>query len=145
MPTITFYTKPNCPLCDHARHYLQQVLAAQPDPAAWPVDEISILDDPDLFALYRYVIPVVVVGDGPPLVAPASLDVERLRQAVGATAAQPAAPSLADVAPPMAGPAPAIAVQAAPPAPPPATPAPAYPYYYGNGARPRGILGAIER
>ena len=27
MPTITLYTKPNCPLCDHARYALQTLLA----------------------------------------------------------------------------------------------------------------------
>src|SRR6478752_6332378 len=28
MPTVTLYSKPNCPLCDQARYHLAQLLAA---------------------------------------------------------------------------------------------------------------------
>jgi glutaredoxin len=101
MPTITLYTKPNCPLCDHTRHYLQQVIAERPDASAWVVDEISILDDQDLYTAYRYVIPVVVVDNGTPIPAPASMDVAYLRAAL--RSAQVAA-SVPTTAMPLPGP-----------------------------------------
>jgi uncharacterized membrane protein/glutaredoxin len=148
MPTITLYSKPNCPLCDHARRYLQQVLAERPDGPAWVVDEISILDDQDLYTAYRYVIPVVVVGGGTPIPAPASLDVAHLRAALdkapaaaGATAI-PAQPADAPVATdPDLVPVPAAEATAA------AVPAQAYPYpyYYGQPRPQTGVFGALER
>jgi uncharacterized membrane protein len=155
MPTITLYSKPNCPLCDHARHYLEQVLAEQPDPAAWEVDEISILDDQDLYALYRYVIPVVVVGEGKPILAPESMDPARLRQALGTAPLRPAttAPSAvgsarAALPTPDAAterdPDQVIPASASPAPPPPPAPVAPYPYYYG-GAPPKGVLGALDR
>ncbi len=81
MPTITLYSKPNCPLCDHTRHYLRQ-LQAEAVGAGWTVDEVSILDDPALYRAYRYAIPVVAVEGGVTLVAPLSLQPPLLRRAV---------------------------------------------------------------
>ena len=81
MPTITLYSKPNCPLCDHTRHYLRQ-LQAEAVGAGWTVDEVSILDDPALYRAYRYAIPVVAVEGGVTLVAPLSLQPPLLRRAL---------------------------------------------------------------
>ncbi len=148
MPTITLYTKPNCPLCDHARYALQTLLAAAP--GAWGVDEVNILDDQDLYAAYRYLIPVVAVEGGPALHAPESLDVARLRVALaqGVAAAQPAPLAVAAGAgsgqATAAAPAPAPAAPAAVP-PGPGVPA-GYPYPYAAPSAPaRGILGWFDR
>jgi uncharacterized membrane protein len=81
MPTITLYSKPNCPLCDHTRHYLHE-LQAEAVGAGWTVDEVNILDDPALYRQYRYAIPVVAVEGGVTLVAPLSLQPPLLRRAV---------------------------------------------------------------
>lgn|GEM_PF-295212 len=131
MPTITFYSKPNCPLCDQARYALRQLLATAPDPAAWAVDEVNILDDAALFAAYRDLIPVVVVAGGRPVPAPESLDPARLRVALQTPG-------------PLAGP-PAPPIPAAPPATDPPGGAPgAYRYPYGTRPAPGGILGALD-
>jgi uncharacterized membrane protein len=81
MPTITLYSKPNCPLCDQARHHLQQVLA-EPGQAAWALDEVNILEDPDLYRGHRYRIPVIAVAGGAVLVAPLSLNAAIIRRAL---------------------------------------------------------------
>jgi uncharacterized membrane protein len=81
MPTITLYSKPNCPLCDQTRYHLQRLLAG-PEGAGWTLDEQSILDDPTLYREYRYAIPVVAVEGGVTLVAPLSLQAELLRRAL---------------------------------------------------------------
>src|SRR5690242_17456390 len=81
MPTITLYSKPNCPLCDYARYHLQQLLA-EPVGAGWTVNEVNILDDPALYREYRYAIPVVAVEGGVTLVAPLSLQPPLLRRAL---------------------------------------------------------------
>src|SRR5262249_18721345 len=81
MPTITLYSKPNCPLCDQARYHLQQVLA-EPGQAAWALDEVNILDDPDLFREHRYRVPVIAVEGGAVLVAPLSTTVAIIRRAL---------------------------------------------------------------
>jgi uncharacterized membrane protein len=159
MPIITLYSKPNCPLCDHTRQYLRQVIAERPDASAWVVDEISILDDQDLYAAYRYVIPVVVVDGGTPIPAPASMDVAYLRAVLdgvqvtaGAPAPVPALPPDVPSAATLAA-APALAAAAeAPPVPAdgatgagaPAQAAP-YPYYYGPSQPQTGVFGALER
>ncbi|HEX6605340.1 MAG TPA: DUF2085 domain-containing protein [Chloroflexia bacterium] len=156
MPTITLYSKPNCPLCDHARHYLRQVIAERPDAPAWTVDEVSILDDQDLYAAYRYVIPVVVVDGGTPIPAPASLDVAHLRAALDQ------GPARATPAPAMPADAPGATAPATGPGLDPAAgaasvpgdgstgatvPAQAYPYpyYYGPPRPQTGVFGAFER
>ncbi|MGI8587642.1 MAG: DUF2085 domain-containing protein [Chloroflexia bacterium] len=83
MPAVTLYSKPNCPLCDEARYHLGRILAAVPDAPSWELREVSILDDEELFAAYHELIPVVSVGGGPPLTAPASLDPARLWSVIG--------------------------------------------------------------
>jgi glutaredoxin len=56
---VVFYTKTGCPLCDEARLVL--VSLAREEGVAF--DEEDILEDPDLFARYRYRVPVLVVDD----------------------------------------------------------------------------------
>src|SRR4051794_40859552 len=51
MPTVTLYSKPNCPLFDQARHHLAGLLAV-PERARWTLDEVNILDDPALYREY---------------------------------------------------------------------------------------------
>src|SRR5690349_12044010 len=160
MPTITLYSKPNCPLCDHTRHYLQQVIAERPDASAWVVDEVSILDDQDLYAAYRYVIPVVVVDGGTPIPAPASMDVAYLRAALDGAPMAAGVAATSTSAMPLHGPGGATVVVEAGQAPDIATPlasadgsteagAPAqaypYPYYYGPPHPQTGVFGALER
>ncbi len=58
-PSIKFYTKPKCSLCDEVRLFLAQLKEAYP----LSVEEINILDDPDLYERYKYEIPVLVFHD----------------------------------------------------------------------------------
>ncbi|MDQ2809207.1 MAG: glutaredoxin family protein [Chloroflexota bacterium] len=80
MQIVTLYRKPGCPLCDQAAYYLQHLLAARPDRAAWQLESVNILADPTLFRRYRYGIPAVVVNGGAVLRCPYSLDVAALCQ-----------------------------------------------------------------
>jgi uncharacterized membrane protein len=133
MHRITLYNKPNCPLCDKTRFHLQRLIAAEPDSAVWAIEEVSILDDQNLFAAYRYVIPVVAVDGGAPLGAPESMDPARLWQAMHA-------------APPSGHPQ-SAALEAPAPAPAPtgvAGPAVAR-GAYDYGPPPGGVLGALDR
>lgn len=58
MKTVTFYTKPNCPLCDKA---LEQVeLARRVVP--FELREVNILSDRVLYERYKHAIPVGCVG-----------------------------------------------------------------------------------
>ncbi len=53
---IKFYTKPKCPLCDKARRLLNGLRKEY----SLDVDEVNILNDPDLYELYKYEIPVLL-------------------------------------------------------------------------------------
>jgi thiol-disulfide isomerase/thioredoxin len=57
---IKFYTKPKCSLCDKARTLLSQLGKGYP----LRIDEINILNDPDLYDRYKYEIPVLSFPDG---------------------------------------------------------------------------------
>jgi len=57
--SIKFYTKPKCSLCDEGRTLLTQLKKAYP----LTVEEINILDDPDLYERYKYEIPVLLFPD----------------------------------------------------------------------------------
>ncbi len=57
--SIKFYTKPKCSLCDTVRVFLAQLKKTYP----LGVEEINILDDPDLYERYKYEIPVLVFHD----------------------------------------------------------------------------------
>lgn len=56
-PQVTFYTKAGCHLCDEAREMLEEI-ASQVD---FDLTEIDIRGNPELFELYRYRIPVIIV------------------------------------------------------------------------------------
>lgn len=58
MLTITLYTKEGCGLCDEVKHELAGLAAAYPH----SLQETDITQDPDLFARYRFMIPVVTIG-----------------------------------------------------------------------------------
>ncbi len=76
--TLFFYTKPDCPLCDHA---LEEIELAQKQ-AAFQLVEINILSDLELYERYKHAIPVGVL-DGTEIFryrTRASELVERLRQ-----------------------------------------------------------------
>jgi glutaredoxin len=54
---VTFYTKPNCPLCDKA---LEQIELARAR-TNFELREINILSDPAVYEQYKHVIPVVCI------------------------------------------------------------------------------------
>jgi hypothetical protein len=56
---IKFYTKPKCSLCDVVGAFLTQLKKTYP----LSVEEINILDDPDLYERYKYEIPVLLFPD----------------------------------------------------------------------------------
>lgn len=66
MPPIvlTLLSKPGCHLCDDARAVVAEVVAAVGDKVRAPitVDELSILDDPDLLEEYSEEIPVLLIN-----------------------------------------------------------------------------------
>jgi glutaredoxin len=57
MPTLTLYTKPDCPLCDDARDALERVRARAP----FELEVVDISADASLKARYGERIPVVLV------------------------------------------------------------------------------------
>lgn len=57
-PVVTIYTKKGCHLCDVAK---ENILAAA-DPKEFALEEIDIETDEQLFARYRYDIPVVLIN-----------------------------------------------------------------------------------
>ncbi|WP_426751606.1 glutaredoxin family protein [Myxococcus sp. Y35] len=81
---VDIYSKPNCSLCDKAAAVVASVQARIP----FELRIISILEDPEAFARWRYDIPVVVI-DGVPAfihrVDPAELEA-RLHEVKGGTA-----------------------------------------------------------
>ena len=54
--TLTLYSKPGCHLCEDVRALLDEL---QPE-AGFQIDEIDITSDRELFARYRYEIPVLM-------------------------------------------------------------------------------------
>ena len=59
LPRVTFYTKAGCHLCDDAREMLDEI-ATQKD---YELTEIDIRTSPELFEMYRYRIPVILVDE----------------------------------------------------------------------------------
>jgi glutaredoxin len=57
-PRVTFYTKAGCHLCDEARDHLEEIASL----TAYDLTEIDIRSDPQLFDLYRYRIPVILIN-----------------------------------------------------------------------------------
>ncbi len=79
MTTLTLISKPDCHLCDVAREIVDVVVADLPETAV-EVEELSILDDPALYAQWWEKIPVVLIDDR--LHAHWRLDATRLRTAL---------------------------------------------------------------
>jgi glutaredoxin len=77
--TLTIISKPDCHLCDVAREIVETVVADLPEDAV-DVQELSILDDPALYAQWWEKIPVVLIDDR--LHAHWRLSPERLRAAL---------------------------------------------------------------
>ena len=57
LPKVTLYSKPDCPLCDHAREALDRVRDRTP----FELEEVDISTDPQLEAAYRERIPVTAL------------------------------------------------------------------------------------
>ncbi len=66
MTTITFYHKEGCHLCEKTRRQLQRLEQEM----ALIVEEVDITQDPDLYARYRYLIPVIDTRQGRVFTAP---------------------------------------------------------------------------
>ena len=64
MPQIqlTFVSKPDCLLCDTARDVVDGVVAELGSEASVAIEELSILDHPDLYEKYVEEIPVVLIN-----------------------------------------------------------------------------------
>lgn len=60
MTTLTLIGKPDCHLCDVAREVVETVVAELPEDAV-EVEELSIADDPALYAQWWEKIPVVLI------------------------------------------------------------------------------------
>jgi glutaredoxin len=58
--TVTLVGKPDCHLCDVAREVVETVVAELPEDAV-DVEELSIADDPSLYAMWWEKIPVVLI------------------------------------------------------------------------------------
>ena len=63
---LTLYSKPGCQLCEEVK---ADLLALQPE-VGFLFFEQNIEDDQTLFELFRYLIPVVDIEDGPLFYAP---------------------------------------------------------------------------
>ncbi|MBD8022470.1 glutaredoxin family protein [Microbacterium gallinarum] len=80
MTTLTLISKPDCHLCDVAREVVETVLADLPEDSV-EVEELSIADDPALYAQWWEKIPVVLI-DGE-LHGHWRVSPDRLRAALG--------------------------------------------------------------
>lgn len=58
---LTLLSKPGCHLCDTARDVVAAVLAELPSAASVSLEELSILDDPELNDRYWDEIPVLLI------------------------------------------------------------------------------------
>lgn len=59
---LTLIGKPGCHLCDEARAVVARVVGELGDATSITVEELSILDDPELSERYSDEIPVVLVN-----------------------------------------------------------------------------------
>lgn len=59
MLRIILYTKPGCGLCEVVKTHLRDWQTKHPH----ALTEVDITSDPQLFAQYRYTIPVVQIGN----------------------------------------------------------------------------------
>ncbi len=90
--TLTIISKPACHLCDVAREIVDTVVAELPEDAV-EIEELSIHDDPDLYAQWWEKIPVILIDDR--LHAHWRLSADRLRAALAAETT--AAPAVTDL------------------------------------------------
>jgi len=58
---LTFVSKPDCHLCETAREVVDGVVAELGSATSVEVEELSILDHPDLYEKYVEEIPVVLI------------------------------------------------------------------------------------
>jgi hypothetical protein len=82
MIVVTLYTKPGCHLCEPVR---DELLSLQ-EQIGFELVACNIQDDVEAWERYRYLIPVVEVGDS--LLFHAPIDLAALRQAVRSHTAQ---------------------------------------------------------
>ena len=73
---LTFYSKPNCPLCDEARDMLEDLNRE----FALVVTEVNIFGNPAIYEKYKYLIPVLELENGQ--VIKARFSEAELRQAL---------------------------------------------------------------
>lgn len=59
MLEVILYTKDECPLCDHVKADLAMLAATFPH----SLREVDITEERDLYLKFRYLIPVVMVGE----------------------------------------------------------------------------------
>ena len=59
---LTFVSKPDCHLCETAREVVDGVVAELGSATSVEVEELSILDHPDLYEKYVEEIPVVLIN-----------------------------------------------------------------------------------
>ena len=59
MLTVTLFTKSGCGLCDEVKDKLETFQTSYPH----QLQEVDITQDKALFAQYRYIIPVVQIGE----------------------------------------------------------------------------------
>lgn len=59
MLTVTLYTKDGCHLCEDVKGYL----ALHEERYPHTLDEVDITQDNELFARYRFSIPVIKIGE----------------------------------------------------------------------------------
>ncbi len=79
MRRVILYTKPGCHLCDDALDLLLDVDDELGNKLF--IEQVNILQDPELYARYRTSIPVIIIApDGPTLYAP--IDALDLRRAL---------------------------------------------------------------
>lgn len=57
-PTVIFYTKPNCPLCDRAWAALRAAQAR----LDFSLKQVNIFDDTTLYERYKHAIPVAEIS-----------------------------------------------------------------------------------
>ncbi|GHO45526.1 glutaredoxin family protein [Ktedonospora formicarum] len=77
LPKVILYTKAGCHLCDEARDMLDEIASE----VSFLLDEVDIRSDMELFAQYRYRIPVIVRDET--IIAEGRIDYEAIASAFG--------------------------------------------------------------
>ena len=81
-PSVTFYTKAGCHLCEDARDMLEDIAAETP----YELTEIDIRSNLEIFEHYRYRIPVIIINNE--IVLEGRIEFHELAQAFHQLAAQ---------------------------------------------------------